>query len=109
MSTVYNITVWKGTTFSTVITWNGVDLTGYSARMSFRQPGATLHTISSANGEITLGGNGQIAITMSPSYTNALPEGSYEWDILLTSPLGEVIPPLVYGILTVKKGITEWA
>lgn len=110
-----DLKIYAGATFSLTLTYEtgatptAVNLTGYTAAMDIRggEGGTLLLTLSTSNSRITLGGAaGTIALSISATDTLALAEGLYEYDLLLTSAGGTVIP-LVAGTVTVVAGVTQ--
>ena len=104
---VYNMVAKQGETFDRSFVYrddNGavINLSGYSAAMKVRKfyPATSLQaaysdaavvSISSGTGEITLTAlTGQVDISIPSATTAAVPPGTYNYDIELTSGGGEV-------------------
>ena len=111
---IYNITAEQGATLSRTITWknstgNPINLSGYTARMQVRadyESAASLLTLTTENGGITLGGAlGTIVITASATATAALSAGSYVYDLELV--LSDVVTRLVQGAFAVNAEVTR--
>lgn len=117
----YNFTIEQGATFKRRLTWSYTDpatgqeepnnLTGFTVKMQIRDlptdPNILLE-LSTENGKITVdAGVGQINLTLSALETSKITkwrEGYY--DIIVTSPLGEVTR-LLQGKIAVSYGITK--
>jgi hypothetical protein len=87
-----------------------VNITGYTARMQLRSlpedPTAVL-TLSSATGEITIGGaNGQVLVHATNVQTGAIDEGTYYYDIEITSG-GGIVTRLAQGQIVVTPEVTR--
>lgn len=108
---LYNPTIYVGTTFSQTFYWteNGVavDLTDYQAKASAKSATA-LYEWSSSAGQILLGSDGSVSSILDEAFTSTMVPGSYVWDILLIDALGNVLPPMLSGVMTVLQGITAW-
>ena len=106
-----NLTIYCGTLFSQTLIWSEnnavVDLTDWKAKAQIKSASA-VYSLSTDNGQIALGTTGEIALTLSESVTATMSPGSYSWDILLMNPQGDVLPPLVAGVVTVLQGVTVW-
>jgi hypothetical protein len=71
---INNFTIFARATFSRVITWQGVNLTGYTAAMQIRdQEGNLLLDVGALSGGLTINGfAGTVTITIPASETAAL-------------------------------------
>lgn len=65
-----------------------LDLTGFTIDADIKNPetGAVIGTWTTA---VLVPLNGEAELTMTPSYTLALPPGLYSYDLSVTSPSGE--------------------
>jgi len=113
MTARLNLKIYRGTSFAETFVWteNGlpVDLTTWQAKIQIKpDSGTPAYTLSSADGQIILGADGSIAVTLDPAFTATMAVGSYDWDILLMDATGFIQPPLLYGIVTVYQGVTTW-
>jgi hypothetical protein len=109
----YNIAIEQGATYDQTFTWTvnaaPVNLTGYAARMQFRQSAAnpTVNFDIATGGSITLGGAaGTIRIQITASNTSALAAGNYVYDLELQSGTG-VVTRLLQGTVTVSPEVTR--
>lgn len=106
-----NLIIYRGTLFSQTLIWSEndavVDLTGWKAKAQIQDADAA-YLLSTDNGQIALGTAGEIQLTIPESVTATMLPGSYPWDILLMNPQGDVLPPLVAGMVTVLQGVTIW-
>lgn len=88
-----------------------VDLSGYSARLQIRAnrlaSSPALLSVSSAGGEITLGGAaGTIDVEVDALVTAALDFDQARWDLELTSS-GGIVTTLIEGNITLIKDVTR--
>lgn len=121
----YNLTIWQGATFGlniSVQTANGaaLDLTNYSARMQIRNTydsGAPAETLTSANGEIVMGGvSGNLTISLAATRTANIfvdlsgsgkpPKTIYVYDLELIDN-ANTVSKLLYGEATVYGEVTR--
>jgi hypothetical protein len=111
---IYDITIEQGATFQLSATWKDsagvpVNLTGYSARMQVRpsyESEETLASLTSAGGNITLGGAlGTIIATISATDTQKLniQEGVYDLEL----EIGGVVTRLLQGKATISWEVTR--
>ena len=91
----YELVIYSGVTFRREFRWlpagqAALDFTLWSASLLIGVPNSStpLITLSTANGGVTLSTGGQIAITMSPAATAALPAGLLSYSLDLTQPDG---------------------
>jgi hypothetical protein len=113
MAGQYTIDVEQGATWPETWTWRDaagalVDLTGYTARMSWRdRAGAVALDFTTENGRITLGGAaGTVTPTATAADTGALPAPAVlSYDLFLTSP-GGVVTRLLAGDVRVTPRVT---
>jgi hypothetical protein len=116
MANRYDIQINQGATFSLAATWKDsagtpVNLTGYTARMQVRtayDATATILNLTSAAGDITLGGSaGTITITVSATATAALTApwaGAYDLELVSG---GGVVTRLLEGSASVSPEVTR--
>lgn len=110
----YNIVADQASTYQLAITWldptgQPVNLDGYTAKMQVRlgypEPSAVV-TISSDNGEITLGGSaGTINLEISAEKMAPLAARVYVYDLRLDN--GAVVTRLIEGTFTVQATVTR--
>lgn len=109
-----NITVERGATFETVVTWrdsngNPVNITSYTARMQCRrsvEADDTLFSLTDAAG-LTLGGTaGTITVSLTAAETTAIEAASGVYDLELVSP-GGVVTRLLEGAVTFSPEVTR--
>jgi hypothetical protein len=105
--TLSPFTIYRGTTFGPIVLTaknNGaaVDLTGYtlSSKAHRLTDGVQINlapTLSdAANGVIHL-------MDFTDEQTAVLQDGDYEWDLVLTTGSGQVLPPSIEGTFTIKE------
>jgi len=108
---LYSPIVWRGETFSRVITWYDssdalIDLTSYTAKMYIRNKGGTLLLELTNSSGLTLGGTaGTITWLMTSAQTSLLSIGDNPYDLKLTTGGGTVVY-LIYGVITVRPSQT---
>ena len=106
----------QGATFRKVLTWKAgtpavpVDLTGCTARMHIREEiasGVILHSLTTEDGGITLGGtNGTIELFISPVDSALFVFSSAVYDLeIVFSPTD--VSRLLYGTVTVSPEVTR--
>lgn len=107
-----NLTIYQAATFEVELIYSTgnpavpVDLTGYTADMKVKNGGNLLVELSTSNGRITLGTtDGTITLLLSATETAALAPGSGEYDLLLTSGSGVVVP-LVAGSVYIRQSVS---
>lgn len=111
----YNITAYRGITWQLLITYRdengqGIDLTGYQAKMQVRVNKYATDVIvelSDGNG-ITLNSpaTGDLSLILTDVQTNAIAAGDYEYDLILTDTAATKLL-LVKGAFTVKQPVTQ--
>ncbi len=109
----YDIVIEQGATFIKELTWkNGagtpVDLTGRTARMQLRRTvdsAEVVHTMTTENGGITLGGAAGTVTMSIPATTTATftHDGVYDLEIVN----GSSVDRLVQGGYSVSKEVTR--
>jgi hypothetical protein len=87
-----------------------VNITGYTAELQMRSlpqdPTAVL-TLTSTSGAITIGGtNGQVDVHATATQTRAIDEGTYYYDIEITSGSG-IVTRLAQGQIVVTPEVTR--
>jgi len=109
----YNITVYKGTTFTLSPVWKiggyVVNLTGYSAKMQVRAAtdASVLVELSTANGKIVIdAGLGKLTLTLTAAQTAALTSGKYFYDLNLTAP-DATVTKILEGVFLVNDSVTQ--
>ena len=110
MSSISNIFIDQGATFTTTVTvtdsnGDAVSLAGYSAaaqiRKSYSSSTSTAFTTSISNAS-----GGEITITLSDTQTAALEAGRYLYDVLITASGGDKTR-VVEGQVTVNPSVTR--
>ena len=110
----YDITIYQGTTFSTILAWKDetntlVDLTGYTARLQMREnynSSTPFLNLTTENGGIVLGGVlGTITLLASAASTAALEalEGVYDLEMIN----GSTVIRLLQGSVSVSREVTR--
>jgi hypothetical protein len=98
-----------GTYISGGLATSPVNVTGYTARMQLRslpQDANAVLTLSSATGEISVGGvNGQFDVHATAAQTGAIDEGTYYYDIEITS--AGIVTRLAQGQIVVTPEVTR--
>jgi hypothetical protein len=112
----WNITVKRGATHDVTMTLTVDDATlplvGYTARMQVRdtphQDGTLLTELSTSNGMLIIdGAAGTIRRLLTAAQTQALAEGSYFYDLKLTSGSGAAADYHIEGPFTVEDSVTS--
>ena len=114
MAVSYNVTIDQGATWYLNVEYdnpNGtpVNITSYTAALQIRSlPESATAVLSLATGSgITItGATGLIAITATATQTRAIDEGTYYYDLEITSPAG-VVTRLVQGQAVVTPEVTR--
>ena len=90
-----------------------LDLTGYSAYMQLRNSAtynagvtpAIIYSLSTSNGQITLGGAaGTINLYISYTNTATIPDGAYSYDLFITTEGSQT--KMFGGVFTVNPRVT---
>jgi hypothetical protein len=108
----YNISIYKGTTFTLAPVWKidnlPVNLTGYTADMQVRDVSNNLITeLSTSNGKAVISaGLGQTTFTLSATDTAALTAGTYTYAFNLTSSAG-VVYQILNGGFVVNASVVQ--
>lgn len=111
MSANYDLTIEQGATFTFTLTVNGVNLTGYTARMQGRTSHAantTVFNLSSPSTGITItsGTNSIVAVTLTAAQTALLTaplEGVYDLEVVS----GALVDRLLEGTFRVTPEVTR--
>lgn len=109
----YSFSIECGTDWTLTLTHkdssgNAINNTSYSANMDIKSSagGTLIKNLSSAGGEITLGGsNGRITLSLTDAETSAITAGRYVYDLELTDS-GGLIERLIEGNVTFKAEVT---
>lgn len=109
----YNITVYKGTTFTLSPVWKiggyAVNLTGYSAKMQVRAAtdASVLVELSTANGRIVIDAAlGKLTLTLTATETAALTSGKYFYDLNLTAS-DATVTKILEGVFLINESVTQ--
>jgi hypothetical protein len=110
MASISNLVVDQGTTFSSIITLTNQDgttmnLTGYTVKSQFRKSYES-SIFTSFNASLFNAATGQIQLQLAPADTLGIPAGRYLYDILITSPSGQVTRALE-GLVILTPEITR--
>lgn len=114
MAVSYNVTIDQGATWYLNVEYdnpNGtpVNLTSYTAALQIRSlpesPTAVL-SLSTGSGITITGATGLVAISATATQTRAIDEGTYFYDLEITSPAG-VVTRLVQGQAVVTPEVTR--
>lgn len=112
MAETYNLTIEQGSTFTFTMTFTGLNLTGYSARMQGRLSHAsssTVFSLTSPSGGLVIvaGTDSTVTATISAATTAALTAWSAgSWDIELVSG-GGVVTRQIQGTYIVTGEVTK--
>ena len=109
----YNIVCPQGSTFQQQLTYKiddaVVDLSGYQAKMQVREKHTSkiaLVDISSAAGDIVVGSEGTIDITISSTVTEGIIAKDYLYDLELISP-SNIVYRIIEGTFKVTPEVTR--
>ena len=83
-------------------------ISDWEARLELQNAAGIGYVLSTEDGSIILGTEGEISLSLSPHATLSMNAGTYNWDLLLKDPQGVIHPPLLMGTATVKPIITQW-
>ena len=112
----YNLRLYRGSTFSKVITWKDeskalINLTGWKARLHMR---ATIDdanpfmSLTTENGGITLGGAaGTISLMATASATTAITITQGVYDLEMIAPDGVTVTRLLEGFVFISREVTR--
>jgi hypothetical protein len=119
MAVAYNVVIDQGADWFLNVNYdnpNGtpVNLTGYSAALQLRSypdaPTAVLSLTSATNGGITITAlTGLVAIHATATQTRAIDEGTYYYDLEITSPAtpSAIVTRLIQGQAVVSAEVTR--
>lgn len=82
-----------------------INLYGYSAASQMRKSYYT-STNTSITATITSNAAGEITLSMTPANTSNLTPGRMVFDLLITSPIGNVTR-VIEGIIVISPGVTK--
>ena len=114
MAVSYNVTIDQGATWYLNVTYNNpngtpVNITSYTAALQLRslpESATAVLSLSTGSGITITGATGLIAITATATQTRAIDEGTYYYDLEITSPAG-VVTRLVQGQAVVTPEVTR--
>lgn len=112
MSTVKNLVIDQGSTFTTTIVLSDalgvrLDLTDYTVYAAMRKSYASLTAIDL---EATISGNqtlGEITLLLDANETGVLRQGRYVYDVDIVNDTTGEVTRVVEGIITVTPGVTK--
>jgi len=110
----YNVTIDQGANWDLNVEYdnpNGtpVNLTGYTAALQLRslpESATAVLSLSTGSGITITGATGLVAISATATQTRAIDEGTYYYDLEITSPAG-VVTRLVQGQAVVTPEVTR--
>jgi ABC-type nickel/cobalt efflux system permease component RcnA len=110
----YNVTIDQGATWYLNVEYdnpNGtpVNLTGYTAALQLRslpESATAVLSLSTGSGITITGATGLVAISATATQTRAIDEGTYYYDLEITSAAG-VVTRLVQGQAVVTPEVTR--
>jgi hypothetical protein len=110
----YNVTIDQGATWYLNVEYdnpNGtpVNLTSYTAALQIRslpESATAVLSLSTGSGITITGATGLVAISATATQTRAIDEGTYYYDLEITSPAG-VVTRLVQGQAVVTPEVTR--
>ena len=114
MAVSYNVTIDQGADWYLDVTYNNpngtpVNITSYTAALQLRslpESATAVLSLSTGSGITITGATGLIAITATATQTRAIDEGTYYYDLEITSPAG-VVTRLVQGQAVVTPEVTR--
>jgi hypothetical protein len=118
MADVFDMRIDQGATYSVTVTWadstgTPISLSGYSARLQVRRryadqdAGITpLVSLTSGSGLTLGGGAGTVAVVISAATTQAIPAGTYVYDLEVESA-GGVVTRLIQGPCYVSAEVSR--
>ena len=114
MAVSYNVTIDQGATWYLNVEYdnpNGtpVNLTGYTAALQLRslpESATAVLSLSTGSGITITGATGLVAISATATQTRAIDEGTYYYDLEITSAAG-VVTRLVQGQAVVTPEVTR--
>jgi hypothetical protein len=110
----YNVTIDQGANWDLNVEYdnpNGtpVNLTSYTAALQIRslpESATAVLSLSTGSGITITGATGLVAISATATQTRAIDEGTYYYDLEITSPAG-VVTRLVQGQAVVTPEVTR--
>lgn len=114
MANLYNVTIDQGSDWYLTVTYknpNGtpINLTGYTAALQLRSlpesPSAVL-SLSTGSGITITGATGVVDIHATATQTRAIDEGTYYYDLEITSP-ATIVTRLIQGQAVVSPEVTR--
>ena len=110
MSSISNIFIDQGATFTTTVTvtdanGDAVNLSGYSVAAQIRKTFLS-STATSFTATISNASSGEITISLTPTQTTALEAGRFVYDVLITAS-GGTKTRVVEGQVTVNPSVTR--
>lgn len=114
MANLYNVTIDQGSDWYLTVTYknpNGtpINLTGYTAALQLRSlpesPTAVL-SLSTGSGITITGATGVVDIHATATQTRAIDEGTYYYDLEITSP-ATIVTRLIQGQAVVTPEVTR--
>ncbi len=114
MAVSYNVTIDQGANWDLNVEYdnpNGtpVNLTSYTAALQIRslpESATAVLSLSTGSGITITGATGLVAISATATQTRAIDEGTYYYDLEITSPAG-VVTRLVQGQAVVTPEVTR--
>ena len=82
-------------------------LSGWSVEAQIRRAIGAAGLIMDLAPEITSASGGEITISLTAEQTQGLSEGKYRWDMVLITPDGERLAPLLSGECLVHTAVTR--
>lgn len=109
MAGEHNFTIDQGATWNRQITWEGQNITGFTARMYLkrsRDDVASALQLTTENSRIVLTtpASGLLTLTLTAAQTEAL-TGSYVYDLELVN--GATVTRLLQGIIAINENVTK--
>jgi hypothetical protein len=114
VANLYNVTIDQGSDWYLTVTYknpNGtpINLTGYTAALQLRSlpesPSAVL-SLSTGSGITITGATGVVDIHATATQTRAIDEGTYYYDLEITSP-ATIVTRLIQGQAVVSPEVTR--
>lgn len=101
---VYDFEVYVGTQWEDVVTY--IDLTGYTGVMGIRAKDGTLLVSLTTENEMLAVTSTGMTRTLADTVTADFTPGTYVYDLVLTTPGGVTLPPLMRGEVFVKETVS---
>lgn len=114
MAVSYNVTIDQGANWDLNVEYDNpnatpVNLTSYTAALQIRslpESATAVLSLSTGSGITITGATGLVAISATATQTRAIDEGTYYYDLEITSPAG-VVTRLVQGQAVVTPEVTR--